>query len=191
MPFVTGNFYLTQAQMEENALYIWNGIQNLGWGWTMEAVSGMLGNMQTESTINPGIWQNLEPAPPHEQPWGFGLVQWTPSTNYTDWCATRPTPLDPSHMNSALLRINWELENNQQWIATSAYPLSFKDFLTSTAEPEYLAYAFLYNYERPASLDQPNRKTQARKWYEFLGGAPPPPPEKHRKLPLYYYVRRF
>lgn len=51
-----GNTYdssqaLNQSQMEENAEYIWRYLQNEG--WTLNAVAGILGNMQSESSINP------------------------------------------------------------------------------------------------------------------------------------------
>lgn len=42
---------LTTEQMKVNAQYIWNYLKNFG--WTKNAVAGMLGNMQSESTINP------------------------------------------------------------------------------------------------------------------------------------------
>lgn len=51
-----GNTYnssntMVQSQMEVNATYIWSYLYNEG--WTKEAVAGMLGNMQSESAINP------------------------------------------------------------------------------------------------------------------------------------------
>lgn len=51
-----GNTYnssntMVQSQMEINATYIWSALYNAG--WTKEAVAGMLGNMQSESAINP------------------------------------------------------------------------------------------------------------------------------------------
>lgn len=51
-----GNTYdssnsLTLTQEQINAQYIWNYLQNEG--WTLNAVCGMLGNMQSESSINP------------------------------------------------------------------------------------------------------------------------------------------
>lgn len=51
-----GNTYdssnaLTMQQMEINAIYIWAYLQNAG--WTLNAVAGILGNMQSESSINP------------------------------------------------------------------------------------------------------------------------------------------
>jgi hypothetical protein len=51
-----GNTYdssnsLTMEQMKVNALYIWSALSNAG--WTLNAVAGILGNMQSESAINP------------------------------------------------------------------------------------------------------------------------------------------
>lgn len=57
MGVTSGNFYLNMPQMTENAKHIMSYL--LDKGWTKNAICGMLGNMQTESTINPGIWQSL------------------------------------------------------------------------------------------------------------------------------------
>lgn len=51
-----GNTYdssqsLTLEQEKINATYIWNYLREQG--WTLNAVAGMLGNMQSESSINP------------------------------------------------------------------------------------------------------------------------------------------
>lgn len=175
---ITGNRYLTQAEMETNARYIWNYLGSRG--WSLNAVAGMLGNMQTESTINPGIWENLNT---NVGP-GFGLVQWTPYTKYTDWCDDRN--IDPADMDSALQRIEYELENGLQYIKTSSYPLSFAEFKVSTESPYYLGMAFLANYERPAVAYQPKRGEQAEKWYEYLSALPAPGHKPIRKgLPLF------
>lgn len=53
MGVTSGNFYLNMPQMTENAKHIMSYL--LDKGWTKNAICGMLGNMQTESTINPGI----------------------------------------------------------------------------------------------------------------------------------------
>lgn len=47
---------LTLEQMQLNATYIYNALINDG--WTLNAIAGMLGNMQSESAINPGRWQS-------------------------------------------------------------------------------------------------------------------------------------
>lgn len=157
------NAFLTQAEMETNARYVYDVLTSRGWSPT--AVCGMLGNMETESTINPGIWQNLDAG---NTSLGYGLVQWTPSTKYTSWCNTRG--LDPSHMDSALARLEWELANGEQYYPTDAYPLTFAQFKVSAKSASYLAQAFLLNYERPADQTQPARSTQAERWYTLLKG---------------------
>lgn len=164
---ISGNRYLTRAEMQVNARYIWKYLGARG--WTLNAVAGMLGNMESESTINPGIWQNLNvnvgPA--------FGLVQWDPYTKYTDWCAERG--LDPAHMDSALMRIEWELANGGQYYATPSYPETFAQFKVSTKSANYLGMAFLANYERPRNPNQPERGTQAEYWYTYLLNNPVDP----------------
>lgn len=159
---VSGNRYLNQSEMLENANYIVNKLT--AQGWTKESVAGMLGNMETESTINPGIWQNQYEHPEN----GYGLVQWTPATKLLNWLDSEGIKDD---MDGQLARINWEVENNVQWISTSAYPMSFSEFKSSTDSPEELAQAFLLNYERPANQNQPGRSTQARYWYDNTDGS--------------------
>ena len=82
---------------------------------------------------------------------------------------------EKSSLDSALMRIEYELANGLQYYPTDAYPLPFAQFKVSTYSPEYLALAFLNNYERPADYNQPNRMTQARAWYDFLEGGPVDP----------------
>lgn len=157
----SANRYLTQAEMEKNAAYIWSYFSKRN--WSMQAVAGMLGNMQSESSINPGIWQSLTEG---NLSGGFGLVQWTPASAYFSWCDAEG--LNPSDIDTALYRIEYELANGLQYYPTDAYPLTFAEFKTSTATPAYLAMAFLRNYERPQNPDQPQRGSQAEKWYNFL-----------------------
>jgi hypothetical protein len=133
-------------------------------GWTVNAIAAMFGNMQTESTLNPGIWENLDPFVG-----GYGLVQWTPYTHYSEWAGDGWQDNGQKEME----RIQYELENHLQWISTSLYPMTFREFSQSDKPPAYLAQAFLYNYERPAVKPQPARSRQAEYWYEYLAGRPP------------------
>ncbi len=190
--FISGNRYLSTEEQHVNAKYIYSYLSARG--WTINAIAGMLGNMETESTINPAIWENLDPSDPER---GYGLVQWTPSTKYTEWCDSEG--IDPAHMMSALLRIEYEFENGIQFYPTDEYPITWSEFKTSTLSPSYLGMAFLYNYERPASLDQPSRGTQAETWYNYLlnnggGGVIPDSPVKKKKglslLMMYIATRK-
>lgn len=154
--------YLSQSEMEINAIYIAEFFFNQS--WTLNAIAGMLGNMQAESSLNPGIWQSNSVG---NTSGGYGLVQWTPATNYLDWCSSSGIS-DPSEMDSNLSRIIFELANNLQYIPTDSYPLTFAEFSCSTESPEYLASAFLKNYERAGIEVEATRQSNARAWYEFL-----------------------
>lgn len=180
LTYVTGNRYLSQAEMETNARYIWNYLGSRG--WSMNAVAGMLGNMQTESTINPGIWQSLNEG---NTSGGIGLVQWTPATRHINWCNERG--LDPTDMVSNLEHLIYEVHDGDDYYPTPTYRETFAEFMVSTKDPYYLGMAFLANYERPKVTNQPKRGTQAEAWYEFLSGLPAPVDPsrtKRRGLPL-------
>lgn len=183
-----GNTYdssntMTMEQMKVNAKYIYSFL--LSQGWTKNAICGMLGNMQSESAINPGRWQS-DRVGGDSDGHGYSLVQWTPYTKYTNWCSENGY-VDPSEMDVALARILYEVENNLQWIATSTYNFSFEEFIKSEESPNYLAMAFITNYERPLEPNQPSRGTQAEYWYEFLTGESPLDPiikmKKKKKFP--------
>lgn len=78
MALLISNMYLERGQMTDNAQYIADYLT--GNGWTQNAVAGILGNMEQESTMNPGLWQDLKY---ENMSGGYGLVQWTPATEYT------------------------------------------------------------------------------------------------------------
>lgn len=184
MAWVSGNRYLSQREMEDNALMVWQYFY--AYNWTVNCVSAMLGNMQSESTINPGVWENLDAGNMNV---GYGLVQWTPASKYINWAGSNYGSGDVQ-----CSRIVWEVDTGAQWIATASYPMSFKEFTTSTLSPYYLAMVFLRNYERPLNPNQPQRGAQAEAWYKFLTGKPPPdpPPEpggKNGNMPVWMMVK--
>ena len=179
--FNTSN-YLTYNQMKVNAKYIYNAFKDKG--WTLNAVAGMLGNMQRESTLNPGIWQNNDVG---NTSVGYGLVQWTPATKYINWLLPGS---DASTMDNNISRILYELENNLQWISTELYPMSFKEFTTSKERPEDLASVFLYNYERAGVSAENERRENALNWYLYLGGNFPPYEVKPHRFPWVLYANK-
>lgn len=161
MSWTIGNYFLTLAQMQGNALEVYMFLMPRG--WTLNAISGMLGNMQSESNINPGIWQDLSYG---NYSVGFGLVQWTPATNYTNWAGANGYGInDP---DGQLVWIDSETVSFGQWIPTGSYPMSWGSFKTSTESPEYLASAFLKNFERAGVEVESERRSQARYWYDYL-----------------------
>lgn len=164
---------LNYEQMKVNVTYIYSYLTNKG--WSVNAISAMCGNMQAESSINPGRWQS-DRVGGETSGHGYGLVQWTPYTKYTEWVSG-----DPSTMDNNLSRIIYEVENKLQWIATSKYNYSFKEFSTSNKSVSELAIAFLLNYERPADQSvsvQNYRSGLAENWYTYLTGIEPTPPSE-------------
>lgn len=171
--YYDGSKSLTKAQQQINAKYIWSFLKDHG--WSMNAVAGMLGNMQEESSINPGRWQSDDVGDTYS---GYGLVQWTPASKYINWCKNNGYS-DPSEMDNNLRRILYELENNIQYAATSSYNLSFKEFSVSTKSASYLGKAFLLNYERPKDQSVSNqnaRGAKAETWFEYLQSVDPSTP---------------
>lgn len=174
MAWITGNRYLTLSEMQNNADLMHYFFKSNG--WTDNAISAMFGNMQTESTLNPGIWENLEPFVG-----GYGLVQWTPYTHYSEWAGAGWQDNGQKEME----RIIYELENHLQWISTNTYPMTFREFSQSTLSPSYLAQAFLFNYERPTVKPQPARSKQAEYWYKYITGEEPPTPPTPSNIPIW------
>ena len=165
MPTYSSNSYLSTygTEMTANATYIYNYFKSRG--WTKNAICAMLGNMQRESTINPGLWQNLDAG---NTSLGLGLVQWTPATKLINWCNSNN--LSYTSISAQCQRIIYELNNNLQWIATSNYPETFAQFTRSTKSVNYLTYAFLKNYER-AGVEVANQRVQhANYWFNHLSG---------------------
>lgn len=137
---------------------------------TIEAMAGILGNMRHESAgINPGqmeIGYGGDPA--H----GYGLIQWTPSTDLTDYVSG-----NWYDGNVQCDLIQREGENispvNGRWIPTSAYPYTWAQFCQLT-NVEEATKAYLYERERGTSVIN-LRVGYALEEYEILGGTPPTP----------------
>lgn len=163
-----------------------------GVGWTTQAIAALCGNIQQESTFNP---QLIEIGGT-----GHGLVQWTPPSNLYD-------VLNVLYGNAD----NWNYGDKQcnviyaeyqesvgeahrgiepQWYPTSAYPMSWKEWSTSTEDPGKLALAFQANYERPASLHS-ERAEYARAWYDYLLTISPYPggdTEEKKTMPVWMMI---
>jgi len=171
---------LSEAEMKTNASYIHKYLKAKG--WSNNAIAGILGNMEHESSINPGRWQSDNVG---NMSGGYGLTQWTPASKYTEWADG--LGYDYSTMDSNLARIIYEVENRIQWIATTGYNYTFEEFTKSTDTPYNLACAFAWNYERSATVlygtpaEQQalrvKRGGSASKWYEYLTGNTPDEPD--------------
>ena len=183
------SYNISIEDMKPNARYIYQYLRNEG--WTLNAIAGLLGNIQVESKMSPCMWQGtiegsiiaddethlLNLAVLGDSTPGYGLCQWTPYTKYTNWCTTQLLPY--WDIDSQLQRICWEVNNDEQWQAreSKGYNITFKEFITSTSEAYWLAGAFAFCYERPASStgteEQQNnlkieRGNNAKYWYNYL-----------------------
>lgn len=140
------DIYLSEAQALQNAQVVADIAT--GWGWSQNAIAALCGNMRTESRLNPNMYES---GYNHSLDRGYGLVQWTPATKYTEWAAANSLPVFEGE--SQLARIKYEIENGIQWISRDAYPESFVEFSISTQPITYLVWAFARNYERPNEAD--------------------------------------
>ena len=186
--WITGNRYLSQSEMENNALLVYSIFFQLG--YSFNSIIGMLGNMQQESTINPALWQNLTVGTG-----GYGLVQWTPSTKYTNWANKNGYALDDGY--AQCLWIDTMMIPSGEWIKTSEYPITWEEFKTGSYTIDYTTMAFLKNFERAGDEEIPNRLLYATNWYNYFSTAPdipippivPTPTQKKKKMPLYMMCR--
>lgn len=168
MAWISGNYYLNTAEMENNASIVGNYGRNHG--WTKIATAAILGNMQAESGINPGIWENLTP-----YMGGYGLTQWTPYTKYSTW-ATAEGYTWQDNGDAELLRITYEADNGLQWFHNSEIgadpPCTFNQFLKAGLyDLQTSTNLWLWFYEHPADpgpTTQATRYSYAQYWYAYL-----------------------
>lgn len=143
-------------------------------GWTDNAIAAMCGNMWAESYVNPAQWEGSGPIGSFSH--GFGLVQWTPRTKYSNWVQSMGGDWEDDY-DWELFRITWEMQNGEQWIPVYDFDyMSFWEFSKSTEGLDYLTEAFLMSYERPgdpyATLDTRIRDATTC-WNWINGGVPP------------------
>lgn len=176
---------LTREQMQVNAKWIASFF--LDKGWTINAIAGMMGNFEAESTINPARWENnTDYRAQGVSNKGFGLAQWTPWSKYINWCSANG--LTEYHIRSACHRIYAEFVSpgslsgygDGQYFPTSEFDVSRDEFIHSTMSAGELAKIFVRNYERPYSVlygtaaekqaTYDKRASMASTWYAYLTG---------------------
>lgn len=203
MPWIGGDRYLNESEQQNNANII-NAYYS-GLGYHINTISAILGNMQSESTVNPNFTERGGGG-------GYGLVQWTPVEDLINACeALGISPYTEG--NTQIQVIHGELTGQaglNQWYTTSAFIQPYLnsgatlDMVGVTAEqfisnsmgwyPDKLAVLFMVAYERPSYDPDINhyqqRQTNANNWFNYLTGHPPTPtPGKSGKLPIWAYLR--
>lgn len=182
--------YFSASQMQNNATEFY--IYFINYGATLEAICGMLGNIQKESTLNPGIKQGSSIS------LGWGLIQWSPSTVLTNWCKTYGYNWYDGAAQCD--RISCEGEGTKgasgYWLPTSEYPYSWSEFLALTDVAE-ATKAYLYERERAGIEALDLRLQYANEWYSYFTGSPvpptpptPPTPRKRTSMPIYMMLRK-
>ncbi|WP_235503438.1 phage tail tip lysozyme [Enterococcus faecium] len=137
----------------------------IGAGFTKQAAAALLGNAQGESDANPTADEgNGAPG------FGYGVWQWTDSSGATSgrvYMINLMTKAgisdDPDTITAQFKLLMWHAPNGQ-WIATSAYPYTWTQFMNLN-DINTAAQAFVANFERPRD-PHPERTTWAQEWYD-------------------------
>ena len=162
----SGNQSYKQNERLVNARYIFDYLRSLSSSkrWSVNAICATLGNMEAESGITPGKWEVL-----NDTSRGFGLVQWTPASNFINALGTSESKTD---IDVQLKRIQAEVDGTYtQWTSSSHSPaMTFSEYTKSTKTVATLAEYFLRCYERPEITTGmvSERKRCAEKWYNIM-----------------------
>lgn len=195
MSWTGGNYYISAAAMAENAQEVADFF--MGKNWSKNAISAMLGNMEAESGINPGIWEMLRPF------WrGYGLTQWSPWDKYSNWATANGFPNWENNGPAECNMIEHESITNEQWFYNGemglAPPITMTQFKFSTLPIETLSDYWLYFYEHPLDPrgETPKRRVNSLRWYNTIdwhGYEPGPGPTPGNIPPwlLFRFNRRF
>lgn len=172
---------LTTEEKKANAEYIYFYLRKKG--WSVQAICGLLGNIEHESYLNPAAWQsNIKDL--NNGDIGYGLVQFSPASKYLkiqdksylptiDDLANNPKALIITQLNfiinSSLYGSEW-LPKTGMLYHNVPYYINFVDFTKSTNKPDELALVFNGNYERSNDGLEIIRKrgNLANKWYEYF-----------------------
>lgn len=185
----TGAYARTSAEAIQNAKAICDVL--VPKGWTIEAVCGMLGNIESESGYNPFRWQNDIVLPygdsriTYQNSHAYGLCQFDPAGKYILYASNydgyapnySDRPGNPSDGKAQMLFIN----DNADYYPTASYPLTYAQYKTATIANytiDYLTRTWFYNYER-GTWDA-NRVTAANYWWSVLSSYHP-----HGEIPIW------
>lgn len=159
---------LTTAQQQNNA----KAFYNYFYGYmTIEAMAGILGNIQRESQLNPAQQESGQGGSLN---YGYGLIQWTPATILVDWCNGQGLNWYDGDAQCYRIKCEGEATNGASgyWLPTDSYPYSWSEFckLTDVAEA---TKSYLAERERAGVSALDERLSNASNWYEFLSGLSP------------------
>ncbi len=181
---ISGGYLRESQEALENAFMIGNIL--LEKGWTINAICGVLGNIEYESGYNPWRWESddlvlsTETEKITSSEHGYGLFQFTPASKYIyssyaqSYAGYGPFFLDKLNTtevsrDDGTAQVEF-VDEHADYIPTEQFPLSYAEYKKSLLAPEALAGTWLYNYERPGnpSGSITTRMESARYWYDTL-----------------------
>lgn len=191
--WITGNRQLDRSEMDNNAIKFYYRASALGASYN--AILGMLANIEDESWINPGVWESFIP-----YGGGYGLVQWTPYTKYSDWAGAGWENNGDKEVEFLKYTVDHQDQSQYiQWFANPAAPdhgypvnppITLPEFWASSSDPKVLADYWVLYYEHPREDLIAGRIAghQAKVDYydNLLGGGGPTPPTPSKKIWLYF-----
>lgn len=182
-----GGYTRTSQEAYDNCLEIYGLLHSKG--WTLNAVVGVLGNMESESGYNPWRWQSdivLASTDDYrtQNAHAYGLVQFDPASKYIDNASTYagygPKFSDTAGRNTDGVAQILFINDRADYIPIGIYP-PYNEYKVNTNTPAWNAECWFRCYER-GTWDA-GRIAAAQYWFETLGGVVPPTPAG--KLPYW------
>ena len=201
-----GGYTRESTEADQNAREIYGYFYSKG--WTLNAICGLLGNIEGESDYNPWRWEGDDLQSFYATDYklhGYGLFQFTANDDYPtkyirESIATSLTGYAPNfsdrmgNVSDAYAQMEY-LDLYADYIKKSEHPLSYSEYKASTLAPDYLASTWLWNYERPRQQDGESSEPirQASAMYnkfsdEPVPPTPPTPLPKGRKMPVWMMI---
>ena len=159
MPWISKDGSLTTEEMNNNANIVITTLREKG--YHDNTIAGILGNMQNESSVNPGRYETGGS--------GYGLVQWTPQSvliNHAETLGLSPYTSGDVQIQVMDAEIRG-VSGVNEWYTTQAFINNYKtsgatddmvgisgaDFIANTMgwSPSKLATMFMVGYERPST----------------------------------------
>lgn len=183
--WIATDVYLSQDKRNDNAKLVYNHLHNT-LNWTPQAVAGIIGNMDVESTVNPALIQgrNIHTLIDNysclsiSSSTGVGLVQWTGDTSTPpvgQKLASFAIRYGMDWYNGELqcFRLQREYEENIQFDPGTVDGVywDWESYITSKESPSILAKVWQYLYER-GGTDTETRQRKALYYYRILTRMP-------------------
>lgn len=140
--------FLTEEESKNNAHAFYNYFKGK---WSDLAIASCLGAIYYESTLNPNIYEGLNPNYRPASIEGYGLVGWTPYSRITNWLNERGYKLEDYGIGECKkIEEEWASgRTNAEWIPTASYPWTFQQWSQKTNESTTnMVMAWMVDYGR-------------------------------------------